>query len=127
MSTAADPVVADPRPVVEDGLDGPLLVGVRCESCRHPSALRTPRCARCGSPTAPARFGPDGVLWATTTIHVAGGGHESPYTLGYVDLDDGPRVLTHVEDGPELAPRVDERVRLLGRTGLGDVTVELVR
>jgi hypothetical protein len=85
---------------------------------------------RTGSPSAelePARFGPDGTVWSTTTLHVASGGREAPYTLAYVDLDDGPRVLAHVEDGPRLALQVGERVRLAGQTSHGDPQVEVLR
>jgi len=118
---------AEPRPVVDDGPDGTMVQGVRCVACGHPAAARVPRCPRCAAPTEAARFGPGGVLWSTTTIHVASGEREAPYTLGYVDLDDGPRLLAHVEDGPALQPRVTERVLLSGRTPLGDPLVELVR
>lgn len=117
----------DPRPVVVDGADGPLLVGIRCTRCGHPSATSPPRCARCGGETAEARFGPDGTVWATTTIHVASGVREAPYTLAYVDLDDGPRLLAHVQDGPGLGLRVAERARLTGETAGGDPHVKVIR
>lgn len=126
-ATTAPASPADPRPLLDEGPDGPQVIGVRCTACGHPSALRVPRCPRCQQPTEVARFGPDGVLWATTTIHVASGARAAPYTLGYVDLDDGPRVLADIEDGPQLEPRVTERVRLARRTELGDVCVELQR
>lgn len=127
MTATLAPALADPRPRVEDGPDGPAVLGVRCSACGHPCALQVPRCPRCRAPTEAGHFGPDGVLWATTTIHVASGGHAAPYTLGYVDLDEGPRVLAHVANGPELVPHVAERVRLVGSTDLGDLRVELRR
>ena len=118
---------AEPRPVVEDAPEGPVLSGVRCRACEHPVAVRVPRCPRCSGETESASFGPDGVLWSTTTFYVSSGEREAPYTLGYVDLDHGPRLLAHVDDGPELEPAVAERVRLTGRTPVGDPLVELVR
>lgn len=111
---------ADPRPLVEGG----TLVGVRCRACGHPNAAAVPRCARCSGETAEARFGPDGTVWATTTFHVASGTREAPYTLAYVDLDDGPRLLAHVEGGAPV--RVAGRVRLVGVTEHGDPAVEVV-
>ena len=116
----------DPRPVVENGPDGVVLAGGRCVDCGHPSATTAPRCARCGGPTEPARFGPEGVTWATTTIHVSSGDRDAPYTLAYVDLTGGPRVLVHVRDGPGPRLRVGAAVRLIGTTGHGDPQVEPV-
>jgi len=59
-----------------------------------------------------------------TTIHVTHGERTEPYTLAYVDLDDGPRVLGHVTDGPVA---IGDRVRLRGRSRLGDPQVEVIR
>ncbi len=114
----------DPRPVIE----GSVLVGARCSACGHAHAVRFRRCSRCGGgELEEARFGPDGTVWSTTTLHVASGDREAPYTLAYVDLDDGPRLLAHVQDGPALALRVAERVRLGGLTEHGDPQVEVLR
>lgn len=68
-----------------------------------------------------ASFGPAGTVWSVTTIHVPSGDREAPYTLAYVDLDDGPRMLAHVSDGP--AAEVGGRVTLTGRTPHGDPEV----
>ncbi len=93
MSAVEIPRV-DPRPLVE----GDVLLGARCGGCGHAHAVRVSRCTRCrAGGLEPARFGPDGTVWATTTLHVASSGaRAAPYTLAYVDLDDGPRLLAHV-------------------------------
>jgi uncharacterized OB-fold protein len=70
-----------------------------------------------------ARFGPAGVVWSVTTIHVPSGKREAPYTLAYVDFDDGPRVLAHLADGATIPP-VAGRVRLRGTTPHGDPEIE---
>jgi uncharacterized OB-fold protein len=120
---------ADPRPRVVGG----LLAGARCAQCGHPSVVEPPRCARCRGTMVPAHFGPEGTLWATTTIHVSPRGDRAvPYTLGYVDVDDGPRLLAHVEDasvadGVVAAPAVGQRARLSALTVGGDPQVELLR
>lgn len=103
-----------------------MIAGGRCVDCGHPSPTAAPRCARCSGPTEPARFGPEGVVWATTTIHVPSGDRDAPYTLAYVDLTAGPRVLAHVQDGPDLGLSVGATVRLNGTTGHGDPQVEPV-
>jgi len=118
---------ADPRPRLAYGSEGYAIVGTQCTDCGHPSVARAPRCPRCGGESSPAPFGPAGAIWSTTTIHVASGDLAAPYTLAYVDLDNGPRVLAHVQDGPAVVPRVAERVRLVGLTARGDPQVEVVR
>jgi uncharacterized OB-fold protein len=111
--------VIDPRPVIA----GSALQGARCAACRHPHALRVARCTHCrAAALEPASFGPDGTVWSTTTLHVASNGRRAPYTLAYVDLDDGPRVLAHV-DAPV---GVGARVRLAGKTEHGDPRVVAV-
>jgi uncharacterized protein len=76
----------------------------------------------------PETFGSEGVIWATTTIHVTDAAErELPYTLAYVDIDDGPRLLAHVEGGPALKAAVGERARLIGTTAHGDPKAELLR
>jgi uncharacterized OB-fold protein len=122
--SAVETPPVDPRPLVEAG----LLAGVRCSACGHAHATRVSRCARCrAADWEDARFGPEGTVWSTTTLHVASGSRIAPYTLAYVDIDDGPRVLAHVADGPGLKLRVAERVRLAGQTAAGDPLVEVIR
>lgn len=58
---------------------------------------------------------------------VASGDRDSAYTLAYVDLADGPRVLAHVVGGPDHAAEIGEHVRLVGGTEHGDPQVEVVR
>lgn len=125
MTTAARVLLADPRPrIVGDGGEH-RLAGVRCRACGHPGALCTPCCVRCGGEVDPALFGPAGSIWATTVVHVAGRpGDEVPYALAYVDLDDGPRLLTRL-CGP--GARVGDRVALLAATTDGDPAAELLR
>lgn len=67
-----------------------------------------------------ARFGPEGVVWSATVVRVPLPGRAPPYGLAYVDLDDGPRVLAHVQG--ETVP-IGARVRLRGVTRHGDPEV----
>lgn len=51
----------------------------------------------------PMTFGPRGVLYTFATVHVSST-RPTPYTLGYVDFDNGVRVLCQVEsEGRDLA------------------------
>ncbi|WP_245548583.1 Zn-ribbon domain-containing OB-fold protein [Gordonia namibiensis] len=65
-----------------------------------------------------------GVVWSRTTIHIAVGDHVPPYTVAYVDLDNGPRVLAQASGE---TVDVGARVRLVGLTSSGDPHVEEVR
>jgi uncharacterized OB-fold protein len=40
-------------------------------------------------------FGPQGTLYSFSTIHISAT-RETPYTIGYVDFENGLRVLAHV-------------------------------
>lgn len=128
-SVAARPssLPPDPRPaLVPDGRGAWLLAGARCVACGHAIAHALPRCPRCRAETAPARFGPDGTVWASTVVHVpARPGEDVPFALAYVDLDDGPRVLVRVAGDPGRVA-VGGRVRLREPTDAGDPAVEVV-
>jgi len=118
--------VADPRPMVveEDGRH--LLAGGRCRPNGHVLNRPVPRCPRCRGEVAPARFGPDGAVWAVTVVHVpAREGDDVPYTLAYLDLDAGPRLLVRLDES--LAPaHVGARVRLTASTPAGDPAAEVL-
>lgn len=125
LATRDVPVVpADPRPAVREHDGRPLLDGGRCQACGHAIALALPRCPRCGGEVAPQTFGPGGTIWALTVVHVpARAGDAVPYTLAYVDLDDGPRLLAHVDgDGA----RVGTRVALAATAATGDPRVRVL-
>lgn len=60
----------------------------------------------------PFLFGPDGVLYSYTTVHVSSS-REVPYMLGYVDFPNGVRVLAHVREvDPNALAGCDQAVRL---------------
>lgn len=81
--------VADPRPVL-DG-DG-RLQGSRC-GCGFATAPAVPRCPACGRPANPATFPASGRVWSSTVVRAAAG-DVVPYVVTYVDVVDGPRILT---------------------------------
>lgn len=117
---------SDPRPQIQRTAHGDrVVVGRRCRSCAEPVAYAWPRCPACGSEVEPARFGPGGTVWSSTVVRIAVPGHTPPYSLAYVDLEDGPRVLAHV-DGEDPAP-IGGRVRLVDVTAEGDLRVEVIR
>jgi hypothetical protein len=72
-----------------------------------------------GAVAGPA--GRPGRLYSWSTVHVAAG-RATPYTLGYVDLDDGSRVLALLDGDPGVL-RIDAPVRLV--PGPGGLTFTL--
>lgn len=117
-------VEPDPRPALALQDEGWQVAGTRCAACGHPSIERGPRCAACRCAVNPVWFGPSGTVWSWTTVRIAAPGREPPYTLAYVDLVDGPRILAHV-DGALEATAIGAPVRIVGRTPLGDTLVEV--
>lgn len=82
--------------------DPPVLRGSRCERCGKTDFPSRSRCTGCWSPDVgdvdlPQR----GIVHTYTTVHVSP--HDwldAPYSIGFVDLDDDVRVLTHLTGDP---------------------------
>lgn len=107
MSTAAGPVpevltVDRPDPVVvRDGRA--ILIGGRCPSCGSLAFPHRPTCASCQSTDVePTELAPTGTIYTHSTVSVGAG---SPYTLAYVDLDDGVRFLARVRGDVSIGAR----------------------
>ncbi|MEI7624816.1 MAG: OB-fold domain-containing protein [Actinomycetota bacterium] len=117
--------LADPRPVIIQAGQHHLLDGRSCQACDHAIALQLPLCPRCRGAVEPAQFGPRGVIWALTVVHVpARPDDKVPYTLAYVDLDQGPRLLAYVAP-TDATVEVGSSVALTALSALGDPTVEV--
>jgi uncharacterized protein len=92
--------------------DGPRLIGCRCEAC---GALAFPKravCFSCGSRSLSEELlARTGALYSYTVVHVSSS-RPTPYTIGYVDLDDGVRLLaTVVGDASALRPDLPVELR----------------
>lgn len=96
--TQADP--ADPRPTLVGG----SLVGARCTRCGHGFSPALEWCPRCLGGAAPTKFRGTGVVWAATLVHLPMGPRTCPWAVAYIDLDDGPRLLGHLDQPIALAP-----------------------
>ena len=73
------------------------LVGTCCQNCGDLVFPPVAGCLECGSEKCePVPVANEGILYAFTTIHVSAS-RPTPYAIGYVDLDDGIRVLTPLE------------------------------
>lgn len=105
---------ADPRPRV----DGGRLHGSRCPGCGYALAEAPGRCFVCGTRRDAAVFESGGVVWSSTVVRVRVGDRTPPYAVAVVDVDDGPRILAHLEHAELAAP--GSRVELIGTTSAGD-------
>ncbi|WP_166375837.1 Zn-ribbon domain-containing OB-fold protein [Aeromicrobium phragmitis] len=114
----------DDRPVVTE--TGGLRGG-RCQSCGAGSFPRAYICPSCNNTTIEeAELPGEGSLYTWTTVHISPT-FPTPYTLGYIDLSDGLRLLAQVL-APQEQLRCDLPVRLVSSdqspTGWGFVPVE---
>ena len=73
-------------------------MGTRCDLCGYATAPPTPRCPACGGITSGESFEPQGIVWASTVVHIPVGRREPPFGLAYVDVNEGPRILAHLAD-----------------------------
>jgi uncharacterized OB-fold protein len=73
------------------------LVGGRCTSCGAAAWPRRAICFACGAAAiVEEEFASTGTLLTHTTVYVPRPGLDTPYTIGQVEIDDGPRVFCHV-------------------------------
>ena len=127
QSPDAPPTDTEPRFVAPDliqiGAKGvPRLMGGKCASC---GALSFPKRKVCGECLAmeivDAPLSSEGVLYSYSLVHQAPKGWDLPYVLGYVDLPEGIRILSHIEGALDQL-RVDGNVQLgVGRVGTDPV------
>jgi uncharacterized OB-fold protein len=112
----------DPRPAVERQGQRFVIRGKHCLNCGHHFAVPPELCRLCHAEAVDAHFGPGGTVWASTVVWISAAGRNTPYTLAYIDLASGPRILAHVDDaGGRLFS--GQRVELTGQTPDGDPLV----
>ncbi len=106
MTAAGKPTVA------ADG--AALLAGSRCPACG--AAFFPPRqvCSRCLGELEEAPLSARGTVYTHTVVHQSAPAFETPYTLVYVDLPEGVRVLGQLAGeariGMEVELEPDERL-----------------
>jgi uncharacterized OB-fold protein len=92
---------------VHEGLFGrdeqgrPYLVGGRCTGCERLQFPVASTCPACGEGTVETvRLADHGTLWGWTTVTASPPGYlgEVPFGFGVVELSDGLRVITRVEE-----------------------------
>ncbi len=103
-------------------LDPPRLLGSRCSACGTRMFPARGFCPACDTEAAPERvaLAPKGSVFSFTTVRQAPGNRPVPYTLAYVDLDDGVRVLAQLDPPAEgrQEAAIGQRVRLVLRNAV---------
>lgn len=94
--------IADPRPRASQSADGVTIAGWRCSDCGHPVLHDVLRCPVCRGAVAEASFSVEGEIFASTCLRVRVPGHEPPFGMAYLLLDEGPRIFVHTEGGDPL-------------------------
>lgn len=80
---------------------GLVLVGGHCAGCGRKFFPEKRHCPGCGADTISAvELSRRGLLYSYSTIHAAPRGFRVPYTVGFVDLEDGVRVFGQIDGGP---------------------------
>ncbi|KMK64554.1 Zn-ribbon domain-containing OB-fold protein [Puniceibacterium sp. IMCC21224] len=106
----------DPTNIMGTGADFNIR-GTRCSDCGALQFPATQVCPNCLSlnveDSALARLG---TLYSFSTVYQAPAGWALPYTLGYVDLDDGVRVMGHIK-----VPKAQLRCGLPVKVSMADV------
>src|SRR5690606_34877764 len=86
---------------VQDAGEVTLVAG-RCPDCDARSWPYTPLCYAClCTRVEPMPLGRTGRLYAFTEIVAAPAGRKAPYTVGYVDMPEGVRILAHLDAAPD--------------------------
>lgn len=76
--------------------EGPRLIGCRCDACGTLSFPKRSVCFSCGNRVLSEELlTPQGRLYSYTVVHVSSS-RPVPYTIGYIDLDDGVRLLATI-------------------------------
>lgn len=94
---AADVLTLADSPVVAVLLQPLALAGSECPACGQRCFPRRTLCMQCGSGALrDVALANRGRLYSHSAVHVSSR-RPVPYTIGYVDLDDGTRVLADLQ------------------------------
>lgn len=83
------------------------MTGSRCSSCGACFYPQRSVCSRCLAELEPVELSTRGTVYTYTVVHQAGPGFETPYTLVYVDLPEGVRMLGQLDGEPAIGIEVE--------------------
>jgi uncharacterized OB-fold protein len=100
-----------------------VLIGGRCADCGARAFPRPPVCTNCmGENIVAEKLPREGTLYAFSTVHIAPKKWKLPMRIGYVDLEDGVRVFTHLEgDDLAIGDKVEVGIGVVGQDDAGAI------
>jgi uncharacterized OB-fold protein len=112
LPAPAPSLTPETEPFWHAAAEGKLLLR-RCEDCKATMWYPRTRCPECGSShTDWFEASGRGTVYSFTVNHKGDGPYRSaPFVLAYVELDEGPRVLTNIVDIDSSELAIDMRVR----------------
>ncbi|MBC3244977.1 Zn-ribbon domain-containing OB-fold protein [Pseudomonas lurida] len=115
MTTVQSSMALRSRPIREGlfRIDPPNLFGSECNQCSIRTFPARSFCPACNSDDVEqdVALANEGTIYSYTVIRQAPGGRKTPYTLAYVDLTDGVRVMAQI-DAPIETLQINLPVRL---------------
>jgi uncharacterized OB-fold protein len=81
--------------------DGLNIKGAECSDCRrtyYPPQTRCPECLK--ADLKPIGLGNSGILYSYTTVHIPSKNFAPPYTVGYVEFENGVYVFGQIRFRP---------------------------
>lgn len=98
----------------------PTLVGGVCRSCGALAFPYTPICSSCMSEEIERAPMPgQGTLYSFTVVHVGPKNWAKPYAVGYIDLDNGVRVFSHLRGSVAIGQTAELAVAEIGKNAEG--------
>jgi uncharacterized OB-fold protein len=101
------PENADSEPFYNAAAEGRFL-GRKCRACGELHWYPRPYCPFCGGDTDWVELSPGGTIYTFSVSRRA----KPPYAIAYVELEDGPRMLTNIVACDFDALRIGQPVRL---------------
>lgn len=113
--------------MIEKGPDGEYsMIGSKCSKCGKVAFMEREICPACKNFDGHKKIliGKKGKINNFTVAHVAPSGYKPPYIVGYVDLDEGPRIFATIDGGLETAEKITigDKVQLVVETDAGVVS-----
>lgn len=108
------PENADSKPFYDAAAQGKFLTR-KCTACGEPHWYPRPYCPFCGGETEWVELSGEGTIYSYTVSRRA----DPVYVTAYVELAEGPRMLTNIVDGDVDRLSIGQSVRLAFKPTVG--------
>lgn len=103
------------------------IQGLTCKFCGKAFALPIYTCDRCGRESfSEALFSGEGEILTFSKVFRAGPREKTPYVLAVIELKEGARILTRIENFEDQEPAIGRKVIATGCYFTDTPTVEIV-